>query len=270
MADSTTTTQLPTKKATIISLNMKNIKIRNRRYPGLVAYLRQLIQRYQPDAICMQEIGKLATTTLGSDLGMPYSQWTPYGYMGVGTLSMHPITNLTSVRLEDRIGIIPRSAHVISIDRSASSQPPITLANLHLCHQKEANRVYQLSRLYTTLQTVAAKQNPPQYPDFLIGDFNAIQPSDYTDEELTAIQESREAFALEPAKGTVTHFMTHNMGYVIPEYKGPTCPYKTRVDYICPSQQVMDTPCQQLEYVVDREAMDAKHTDHCASIVRLY
>lgn len=264
---------------TIISLNMKFIQPQNSRYPKMVEYLKNMIHKYQPDAICMQEIGSRATSKLSTDIGYPYWRWTPYGYMGISTISRHPLTTITDVRLENRNRIIPRSAQVICVhktvtapsknpeqhEQSDQDSKPIIIANMHLCHQKESNRMYQLSRLHQQLQSL-----PDEHlPDFLIGDCNAIQPSDYTDEELMAIQSSRQKYSLEPAKGDVIRYIKEDMKFVIPPYKGPTCPYNTRVDYICPSQRIVSDQSCNLGYIVDREPLEKNYTDHCASIVRV-
>lgn len=248
----------------IISINMKNIQARNKRYRGMIQYLQTLISTHNPDVICMQEITRPAISALSADLQLPHIQWSPYGYLGVGMISKHPMSLLTSVKLENRRGIIPRTAQIVKIYRQYSVEThedmltPITICNLHLCHQSEDNRLYQLSRLANVLKDDYSV-------DFLVGDFNAVHFNDYSDIQLTQIQQSRHNYALEPARNDAMQYVLQQLQYYIPPYQKPTCPYNTRVDYICPSI----SHNYSYEYIVDDTSMTQKYTDHCTSILKL-
>ena len=279
MSHSKPTNNSPIGIISIISLNVNYVQPGNKRYPKLVSYLSTLITKWDPDVICFQEIGKTALQSLSTDLQLPYYKWTPYGYMGVGTISKYPLITIADVRLENRPRIIPRSAQILQINREDTTHlPNVIICNMHLCHQKESNRIYQLATLKDFIKSTILPRNPEFNVDFMIGDFNAVQLSDYTAEELEKIQESRQAFALEPAKGDLTSQIV-DMGYHIPQYVGATCPYNTRVDYICTSQSIYNTINNddnmdndngyKLEYIVDRESLDKKHTDHCTNILRI-
>ena len=152
---------------------------------GLVDYARmaEVIKAMNPDIVALQEVDNQAGRTdrvnqvekLASLAGYRYfvfGRSMPFdgGEYGLAVMSRFPILGHEVHPLPFRFGLEPRTVLVTRID-TGEKAGIITLANTHLCHQSEENRIDQVRRINSLLLETEG-------PLILAGDFNARQGND--------------------------------------------------------------------------------------------
>lgn len=148
-------------------------------YERMAAVIREL----DPDLVALQEVDNGTDRTEGINqveklaglAGYEYfvfGRSMPYGggEYGLAVMSRYPVLENESHPLPFRFTLEPRSVLITRIEVGENGRT-VTLANTHLCHQSEENRIDQVRRLNSLLGEVSG-------PVLLAGDFNARKDND--------------------------------------------------------------------------------------------
>lgn len=121
----------------------------------------------------------------------------------------------------------------------------------HLDHRDEQIRMCQLEKLMDVIKEESqALYRGCSFPHLIMGDFNALTRSDYTDEQWEAIRLVREKNEWESPTSELMSILTDKLGYhdIIGDYckrMGISVPltsrFDTRVDYILASAECINT-----------------------------
>lgn len=152
---------------------------------GKIDYHRtaEVIRELDPDIVALQEVDKMTSRTekvdqvekLAELAGFDYfvfGRAMPYGggEYGLAVMSRYPIIRHEVHPLPFRFGLEPRALLVTVID-TGETAGIITLADTHLCHRSEENRIDQVRRINSLLLEAEG-------PVILAGDFNAEEGND--------------------------------------------------------------------------------------------
>jgi endonuclease/exonuclease/phosphatase family metal-dependent hydrolase len=152
---------------------------------GKIDYERMaaVIRGLKPDIVALQEVDNGTARTeginqvekLASLSGFEYfvfGRSMPYGggEYGLAVMSRYPILENESHPLPFRFNLEPRSVLITRIEAGGDGRL-VTMANTHLCHQSEENRIDQVRRINSLLGEVKG-------PVLLAGDFNAREGDD--------------------------------------------------------------------------------------------
>lgn len=142
---------------------------------------------------------------------------------------------------------------------------PLRVLGTHLEHLREEDRLRQLRHLHGRADLESA---------VLLGDLNSLRRSDYTAERWEEIAEQRARTRLTAPAIEVTSALFEELQLIdahdarVPgEPLAPTCPYGTRIDYICIGRASGARPTPGSYRVLD--AMGPGLTDHDAVLVEL-
>lgn len=139
---------------------------------------------------------------------------------------------------KDKFDLISRSTHILKPTPGKKTAFEVVLATkttkqlfhifvTHLDHKIEPQRLKEWQKLQHVL--------PSDKPHILLGDFNAIRRSDYTEEQWQNIINSRaESHWEAPQTEIIGKIIERNYSDVLSDFKAvvPTCKFDTRVDYI--------------------------------------
>jgi len=144
--------------------------------------------------------------------------------------------------------------------RCRSNNSQLTLFVTHLDHKTEPQRLAELKALLKI-------PKPQQHPHLLLGDFNALKRSDYTESEWEHIAQVRKASGWESPKVELVETLERVGCYVDllgtnTELVVPTSRFDTRVDYIFATADVV---CQAASVVVS----PLNESDHKPIVVRI-
>lgn len=192
-------------KIKIGSLNVHKLEPYEDRCNDIV----QLIKDNQIDIMCFQEMTRAGLQKLNEDI-----KWNDMFWFGNAILTKLKILNSTNISL-------PKFRGGLKLTLINENNEKIIVMLTHLDHLHEDNRISQLRELNPYLQNV----------DFLIGDFNSLNPEDYSKNGYEKINKQRLAARLERARNEVID-MIKSFDFNINPFISPTCPYGTRVDYI--------------------------------------
>ena len=152
---------------------------------GKIDYERMagVIRKLDPDIVALQEVDNGTGRTEGVNqveklaalAGYEYfvfGRSMPYGggEYGLAVMSRYPILKSDPHPLPFRFGLEPRSVLITRIEVGENGRAFI-LANTHLCHQSEENRIDQVRMLQSLLGEIDG-------PLLLAGDFNARKDND--------------------------------------------------------------------------------------------
>jgi endonuclease/exonuclease/phosphatase family metal-dependent hydrolase len=152
---------------------------------GKIDYERMaaVIQELNPDIVALQEVDNETERTEGVNqveklAGLAgyehfvFGRSMPYGggEYGLAVMSRYPILENESHPLPFRFTLEPRSVLITRIKVGENGRI-VTLADTHLCHQSEENRIDQVRRINSLLGEVKG-------PVLLAGDFNARKGND--------------------------------------------------------------------------------------------
>lgn len=224
----------------------------------------------QPDIICLQEVlhpykenteGLSPLDIIANNLGMRYIFKTPKknGRWGSAILTRFGILSTYDTLLW------PEQRVMISIHLSISENLELYVHNIHLDNVCEDTRLLQLN---TALSNIDSTK-----PHLIMGDFNSLDKSDYTEERWNEIISSRQSNFWEEPMSKVTDKMKV-LGYkdtwnLAKQRNGSisTCWTNTRVDYVYLSQSLMKENSIQ---VTSCDHEDIALSDHSPVIVRLH
>lgn len=112
-----------------------------------------------------------------------------------------------------------------------------TIYVTHLHHKNEHIRLKQIQKIKSIISPtgtnafLGSPKTNHNIPHFLLGDFNSLTKSDYTEEEWKNIEKIRLQNNWEPPLNLVSEEMSKSHFDCLPPYRS-TCKYNSRIDYI--------------------------------------
>ena len=177
-----------------------------------------LFKKLTPHVIFLQEISEPILKQVA--LGLKYKYyWAKADFLGNGLLSAYDICDSYSIILNNGILCENRSAIRATINTPLYGK--LKFIGTHLDHLHEHNRLLQMKLLSAHFQNV----------DFIMGDFNSIHVSDYSQPEINIINAHRDIGHIEHVKGDVMEYIKSH-GYKINPYVHWTSRFETRIDFI--------------------------------------
>lgn len=162
-------------------------------------------------------------------LGDTWACLFDYGYPNYGTGLIYKRAKFNvEKKLTHTLKGTPGKKTAFEVWLSNVSNPNVIIRIVvtHLDHKTEEQRMKEL----TVLQKIL-----PREPHILLGDFNSLTRSDYSNDEWQSISDTRAANRWEEPKTNVTSTLT-GLGYIdvlsASKAVAPTCRFNTRVDYI--------------------------------------
>lgn len=162
----------------------------------------QILKDNKVEIACFQEIQEDSLKELAEILGY---EWYYYGGNGV----------ISCENLEVEKIALPYNRHAM-VFRYMYHKIVCT----HLDHKYEKRRMEQLRCLDAHMDA-----------DIFVGDLNSLQTSDYSKEQLKKITDERRKDNWELPLNDVTDYLK-SKEFVIDDYRGGTCRFGTRIDYI--------------------------------------
>lgn len=210
--------------------------------------LTQLVKDQRCDIIFLQEISHETTRKLSDTLkyGFIYS---PADHMGNACLSRYPFEEYKTIKLRpdnERYRYLHETRSAIYASIKTPTQGIVNVCGTHLDHISEEVRIRQLTDLFSEI--------PVRKVDFLCGDFNALNLSDYSATELEKIAKVRRLSNWETPKGDLMETLS-KCGFRIYPYQTGTSRFDTRVDYI-----LYQAGWKVQQNIVD--TIETKLTDH--------
>jgi endonuclease/exonuclease/phosphatase family metal-dependent hydrolase len=187
-----------------------------------------------------------------------------WGDFGNAILSKYPIQYATNMISTLNSG---ESRSFLSVQ--LFDVPRVVFSSTHLDHTDEEKRMKQLQAF---LNTESILSNEEVTDHFVLGDFNALSKSDYTEEQLLEIMNVRRRNSWELPRFEVTNYM-HSMGYLdCSQYNNDdndddeymeTCRFGTRIDYIYHKMNFSQQQQNQYSQNTKLETVNARPiTDH--------
>jgi endonuclease/exonuclease/phosphatase family metal-dependent hydrolase len=211
----------------------------------------------------LTECNEAATRRLGELLecaGVAHAH-APYWGNGLLTRTL-PVLGAETLDLPRASTGERRSAVRVEVD---APWGPLRVLGTHLEHLREEDRLRQVRHLHDRADLGGA---------VLLGDLNSLRAADYSPERWEEIGRQRARAHLTPAATEVTGFLFDELGLLdahLARAEGspfaPTCPYGTRIDYICVGASSGARPVPGSYRVLD--AMGPDLTDHDAVLVEL-
>jgi len=184
-------------------------------------------------------------------------------YFGNGLLTRTlPIDHQEAIELPRAATGEPRSAVRAEVRAAWGT---LRVIGTHLEHLREEDRLAQVRHLHDRADLTRS---------VLLGDLNSLHGADYAPRRWAEIERARERAGLTPAATAVTGFLFDGLGLHDAHAArsegatfAPTCPYGTRIDYICvgPASGARALPGSYR--ILD--AMGPELTDHDAVMVEL-
>lgn len=240
---------------------------------GNASRVARLLAPMQLDAIALQEVtrgGELER--LAGELGM-HAVTAPAGWGMNALLTRQPLSAVRAVTLDAR-GAEARSAVVAVMETERGA---VGLCATHLAHEREATRLVQLRQVLEAMEGLPAAS-------VLLGDLNALRPTDYAPKRWQEIERVRALGRWEAPLGDVVAALDA-AGWVdlarlseaggladyearlvdpMPPERSRTCRYGTRVDYAWASRELAASVAS---VAVDTPVTDA--SDHSPVVVTL-
>mmetsp|Transcript_6335 Transcript_6335/g.8807 ORF Transcript_6335/g.8807 Transcript_6335/m.8807 type:complete len:548 (+) Transcript_6335:83-1726(+) len=98
---------------------------------------------------------------------------------------------------------------------------------IHLDDKKEETRLQQFEQIRSLVDC--------SVPHVILGDFNALKRTDYSEEKWNEIAQTRSKFRIEPPKGDLLQLLETKYHYSVCSGNEITCAYGTRIDYVLAS-----------------------------------
>jgi endonuclease/exonuclease/phosphatase family metal-dependent hydrolase len=215
-----------------------------------------VLQDQHIDICGLQEVpGKQALVKLLQHTQFDCVYLGPYFTYGLGLVYDKNIFHCVASQLHLlKDGTNKKAALQVTLTLLDKSERTLTLLVTHLDHRTEPNRLTELSMLLKFATNLSAT------PHLLMGDFNALKRSDYTDADWNEIARVRRESNWEAPyvdvieniekAGYVDLLATHQQSII------PTSRFKTRVDYIFASNGI--TTDQSSVIVSDLNQSDHK------------
>ncbi|TRY75064.1 hypothetical protein TCAL_00629 [Tigriopus californicus] len=219
-----------------------------------------LIQKYDPDILCLQECTKDKVYRFLRKL--PEKFYCSHIFSSACHIfSKHHIEQDTKHINLKKVG----ARFVIGKVRIPSILAPIYITNVHLNHREEPRRLKEMEflqkKIFDTIQDSEFK--------ILCGDFNALTQEDYTTKEFKEISFIRDRNSWESPQMKVTK-MVKDLGFTDSwERAGKpapvkTCRFSTRIDYVFVSKQL-----EKLLKLVEVCHVDDSASDHNMVVANL-
>ncbi|KAL0476656.1 hypothetical protein AKO1_006190 [Acrasis kona] len=201
-----------------------------------VERLIEFIRPFDLDLIAIQEVMNIKNKlkTLADGIGMPYVAFGEgcSDRFGNAIISKHPFAEETN-----QISTFKEAEERAMLSVKLDSKHPFIQDNkdvqfhsIHLDHSREEYRMAQLIDIFS--------QTTPSSKDFIMGDFNALDETDYSEDYFNQIAAVRRKGHWESPKSEVTSFMKNEKYIDVWRTLNPdsldisTCRFNTRIDYI--------------------------------------
>lgn len=202
-----------------------------------------LLKKIEPDVIFLQEISQNVLIQVANGLKHNY-RWAKAGFLGNGLLTSHNICNSINIALDINGICETRSAIKATINTPYGK---IKFIGTHLDHLYENNRLEQLKLLSVYMHNV----------DFVMGDFNSINLSDYNSDGINIINSVRNQGGIEHVSGKVMEYVKH-IGYNVTPFVSWTSRFQTRIDFILYKNAEKWNVNEKIFNTID-----SHHSDHC-------
>lgn len=205
-----------------------------------------ILQQQNIDVVGLQEIDLTDSVSIVARAsGLQYMHKVCRDFLGNAILSRYPLSDLFRAQLE-----VPGD-HGRTVVEAQVNIPgfPLRFVCTHLCHREEGIRLKQWDLFCQRRSAAEPSQSYKLRPALLVGDFNSMRRTDYTDNEWLQITERREHARIEPPRADVMRgvlggragsewktdlYSSARRHPDAVQLKGPlaTCPYFTRIDFI--------------------------------------
>lgn len=172
------------------------------------------LEQQKLDLIGLQETTQGFVLRCAKQLKMFHKMALAHDNFGNAILSRYPIIESRNIELK-----VPGAERRVAVYvKISTGKGTLKVMCTHLDHKHELARINQLSLL------------PYRSADILMGDFNSLNISDYTEVQLARIIDERHADNWETVHGDVMDLLS--IDFNITPNSGSTSRFDTRIDYI--------------------------------------